>query len=345
MVKQELEYQLQTIIGKCPSKSKNLDVIHESYLRLKNVWKVGAELGLKGQYIHSVLSREGLINKMNYFTKEDEVFLIDNYLLFKRDSSIVDLAKIMNRTPQFISRKAKKLGLTNTAKHIISNKLRDKQGKIQRQWLKNNPHPKGMLGKKHTTETLKKFKDRVSPFENPFSIVNTIEYRQNISNRQSKLMKERLEKKPQTQYSRVKNGHIVIAGRKLFVRSSWEANICAYLQFLKDNKEILEWEYEVETFWFDKIKRGVRSYKPDFKITDKDSSVYFIEVKGWMDDKSKTKLKRMKKYHPLVRIDLLDQKRYTAIKKQSGLIKEWGQLDNIDKTQPRIEFILTEVNN
>ncbi len=158
-------------------------------------------------------------------------------------------------------------------------------------------------------------------------------------------MKERLEKKPQTQYSRAKNGHIVIAGRKLFVCSSWEANICAYLQFLKDNKEILEWEYEVETCWFDKIKRGVRSYKPDFKITDKDSSVYFIEVKGWMDDKSKTKLKRMKKYHPLVRIDLLDQKRYTAIKKQSGLIKEWGQLDNIDKTQPRIEFILTEVNN
>jgi hypothetical protein len=111
----------------------------------------------------------------------------------------------------------------------------------------------------------------------------------------------------------------------LFVRSSWEANVARYLNFLKDRGEIFGWAYEPDTFWFEAIKRGVRSYKPDFKVWKREGAdAYYIEVKGWMDAKSKTKLKRMKKYHPTVRVDVLDAKQYRALAQTVGhLLPNW----------------------
>ena len=44
----------------------------------------------------------------------------------------------------------------------------------------------------------------------------------------------------------------------LFVRSSWEANYARYLNWLVKLGEIKGWEYEADTFAFDKIKRGTR---------------------------------------------------------------------------------------
>lgn len=128
-------------------------------------------------------------------------------------------------------------------------------------------------------------------------------------------------------YSKTRSGTVEINGRRQFFRSSWEANIAAYLEFLKEHGAIKEWEFEAKTFWFEKIKRGVVSYKPDFLITNNDDSVYYIEVKGWMDSKSATKLKRMKKYYPNEKIELIDRDRYNSIKKNSGIYKYWGLLD------------------
>ena len=112
-------------------------------------------------------------------------------------------------------------------------------------------------------------------------------------------------------------------GKRYYMRSQWEMNYACYLVFLKKQKLIKEWEYEVDTFWFKKIKRGVRSYKPDFKIFNNDDTIEYHEVKGWMDAKSKTKLKRMKIYYPKIKIVLINKKAYMAIKKTSGLYKGW----------------------
>lgn len=128
-------------------------------------------------------------------------------------------------------------------------------------------------------------------------------------------------------YSRTKRGEVTIGGKTIFARSSWEANIAAYFEFLKQKKEILDWEHEPNTFWFLKIKRGVRSYKPDFLITNNDGSQYYEEVKGWMDAKSKTKLKRMALYYPEVKISVLDKDRYKAISANKSIIPNWGLLD------------------
>jgi hypothetical protein len=124
--------------------------------------------------------------------------------------------------------------------------------------------------------------------------------------------------------SRSKKATVTIGGVTFFARSPWEANIAAYYEMLRVSGEITRWEHEPDTFWFDSIKRGVRSYLPDFKITRSNGSVYYVEVKGYMDSKSLTKLKRMAKYHPTVEVQLIDKTRYAEIKKTSKNIKGWG---------------------
>jgi hypothetical protein len=93
-------------------------------------------------------------------------------------------------------------------------------------------------------------------------------------------------------------GYRTIGGRTIYFRSGWEANFGRYLQFLKEKGVITEWEHEPKKFWFLKIKSGTRNYTPDFKVTRIDGSHYWVEVKGYMDAKSKTKLKRFAKYYP-----------------------------------------------
>ena len=128
---------------------------------------------------------------------------------------------------------------------------------------------------------------------------------------------------PQTQSRRGKGGAREDLGG-LYVRSTWEANWARYLNWLISVGEIKKWEYEVDTFKFENIKRGSRFYTPDFKVTNNDGSVEYHEVKGYMDQKSETKLKRMSKYYPDVKIILIDKEQYYAVGRQvSALIPTW----------------------
>jgi hypothetical protein len=194
-------------------------------------------------------------------------------------------------------------------------------------WFSENEHPRGMLGKKHTKDNVKKIGERAKKmWADPNSIVNSEKHRQYLSDNASTHMNMRMKNNPSSIYSRCKKGTITIVDKTFFARSRWEANIGAYLQFLKEKNEIKDWEHEPKTFWFLEIKRGVRSYLPDFFITNNDDSTYYIEVKGYMDAKSKTKLKRMAKYYPDVKVDVIEEKRYNAIKRNSSLYKHWGLL-------------------
>ena len=117
----------------------------------------------------------------------------------------------------------------------------------------------------------------------------------------------------------------IIGGKRNYYRSSWEANYAYYLEWLKQKKQIVDWEHETDTFWFILIKRGVRSYLPDFKITNTDGSIEYHEVKGRMDAKSATKIKRMAKYYPKIKLEVIDSKAYRSIEKtMKSIIKEWS---------------------
>lgn len=300
------------------------DILVESYERLQNVWRVAEEVGLCGQTVHSRLTRIGKINKMNYWTKKDDEFLLANYAMYRDDWKLSELSKIMGRTEQFISRKAGVLGLTNM-NTSPPKRVRIKQGLKKKKWIEENGHPRGMLGKHHSESFKKEMSQRVKAiWRDPNSKQNSEEYKQKQSDHMSKLQASG---KLNNNYSRTKSGWFIIGGKKHFYRSSWEVDIASYYEFLKTKKEIKEWEYEADVFWFDKIKRGVRSYKPDFKITNNDGSIYYVEVKGWMDSKSKTKIKRMAIYHPSVKLEIIDQNRYYAIRKNASIIPGWGAMD------------------
>jgi hypothetical protein len=100
-------------------------------------------------------------------------------------------------------------------------------------------------------------------------------------------------------------------------------NYARYLEFLKSINNIRDWDYETTTFWFEKIKRGVRSYKPDFQVTLLDGTTEFHEVKGWMDARSQTKINRMRIYYPNIKLIIIDQKCYKSISECSRLIAGW----------------------
>jgi hypothetical protein len=110
----------------------------------------------------------------------------------------------------------------------------------------------------------------------------------------------------------------------IYFRSSWERNWARYLNFLISQGLVVAWEYESKTFEFVGIKRGSRFYTPDFLVTYPDGHQEFDEIKGYMDPRSKTKLQRMAKYHPDVKVNLVDADRYRTIQRQvSALIPGW----------------------
>ena len=99
---------------------------------------------------------------------------------------------------------------------------------------------------------------------------------------------------------------------------AWEANVARYYNYLG-----IEWQFEPKTFIFENIKRGSVSYTPDFYLPKEDK---WVEVKGWMDGKSKTKLKRFKEQYPdeYAKLQLITEKEYKEIqRKLACFIKNW----------------------
>lgn len=147
------------------------------------------------------------------------------------------------------------------------------------------------------------------------------EERQARSDRSSKLMVERIKNKGSI-HSRGNAGWYKIAGKKYYFRSGWEVVYARYLQWLKNKEKIQKWEYEPKTFWFKKIKRGIRSYTPDFRIYNWTGTIEYHEVKGYMDSKSKTKIKRMAKYYPTIILIIIDEDNYKPIKEIERMFPE-----------------------
>lgn len=114
---------------------------------------------------------------------------------------------------------------------------------------------------------------------------------------------------------------------EIHFRSTWEINYAFYLEWEKKNSEILKWEYEPERYDFIGYNSQGKSfvvgpgYLPDFKVTYKDGAIRLKEIKGM--GQGLLKLKRMKKYHPEIPVDLIDAKAYNTLKRQVGKMLNW----------------------
>lgn len=270
------------------------------------------------------------IGNANYWTDEEVAYLKENY----KSYNLQEIALHIGREKGCVCKKAKDLGIERNHR-----KLENPVGKIP--WriryahLKKSPeelfkirsertkkvwaeheHPRGMLGKKHSDE----FKDEMSE--------RVLRYWENITEEQ--LDKRRLKQRAtkivngtlappvykNNPYSRTKGGKREDLNNTFF-RSAWEANIARYFNFVG-----IKWQFEPKTFIFDTIRKGSVSYTPDFYLPEEDR---WVEVKGWMDQKSITKLKRFKKYYPeeYSKLEIIGAEEYKAYQKYARLIPNW----------------------
>ena len=280
------------------------DALIECYSRLKSVWKVAKEVGICGQTVYERLSSRGVQVAINVFTDDDKFFLIEHYKNYLLEGKLQQLAVKMGRTKQFICRKAKTLGLTDISRK--KSLLANFEPTIKPGYWKNKQHPKGMAGKKHTKEVLEKLsemskKSQAKINEDPDKRSTIVKKMIETKHAKGNLVLPR-------QKTTWKADWREIGGKRKYFRSRWEANYARYLEFLKVQNQISDWEHEPEVFWFEGIKRGCVSYLPDFRVTELNGTFTYHEVKGWMDDRSKTKIKRMAIYHPSVILKIIDAK-------------------------------------
>lgn len=294
------------------------DQVVSSYKRHKSIYSVASELGMRPQRVHERLVRLGVPRNNPKMTDRELQRIREVYEsgIVRGDGKLDLLVKELGRTKQLICRMAGRMGLT-TMKRKVAQQMCTEMSERSKRRIKENGHPRGFKGRKHTAETKAVIAEKSSEFWNNIDP----ELMSDIS---LKAMKTKLKKYGCTHAPRQKvswrQGWREVGGIRFYARSAWEANYARYLEFLKQQDEIALWEHEPKTFWFEQIKRGTRSYLPDFRVTNNDDSQYYVEVKGWMDDRSKTKLKRMSKYYPDVKLEVVNSKSYKALSKTGKLL-------------------------
>lgn len=116
-------------------------------------------------------------------------------------------------------------------------------------------------------------------------------------------------------------GWATIGDSHNYFRSRAEYRYACYLEWLKNQGAIVSWQHEPKTFWFNaagaNLCRGTVSYKPDFLVVEKNAH-HWVEVKGYMDAASKTKIKRFQKYFPEEKLIVIDTKWF---QRNSGKLK------------------------
>lgn len=289
---------------------------------------MGAVLGRTRNAVRNRCHRLGLVDTSDNWTDDQVKSLMIAYSNACSNESL-DLPAIaasLGKLKSNVSRKARELGLTNIARKGYdkgkesTNPSRIKSSMRQKAWIQENGHPRGALGMRHTPETRQKMSDASIKAAS----LRTEEQKTAIA---LKAMKTK-EKNGTMHLPRIgttwKSGWREIGGIRKYYRSKWEANYAWYLQWLKEKGQIEDWKHEPKTFWFEGVKRGTVSYLPDFWVLELNGTDSFHEVKGWMDDRSKTKIKRMAKYYPNVKLVVIDSKGYAALAKSvSSLVPGW----------------------
>lgn len=295
--------------------------------------EIAERLGRSAGSIRAKITKLGISKKVMW--TDAEIYILVSAYEAAGSDGVVSLGRIseeLGRDKANVCRKAKSLGLeTNknrrvvearktTRKHATIEDARAATAAAARLRIQTLGHPKGMKGKKHSDETRRV----ISAKSKAMFLMMSEEKKAEMYMKGMKTRERNGYGPPTIKRGSWKAGWREIGGKRNYYRSLWEANYARYLQWLKEHGEITEWKHEPETFWFEQIKRGVRSYKPDFRVWENSGISTLHEVKGWMDARSKTCLARMAKYHPSEKIILIDERQYKAIRlKMLRLISGW----------------------
>lgn len=282
---------------------------------------VGRRYGIAPQTAHKRFCRAALArcNNKKWTLQEVDVLVRAYEEAGPGPVDLDTLATALERHKTNVCRKARELGYTNQARpHDPEAYAKSAQTHKLLNLMRLTPR-RPALGHRHNEESRRKISEA-----NRRRAADPSIPKRTMGEAQKKALSLSMSKRlaGTNVYSRAKRGRRPDLG-DIFFRSSWEANYARYLNLLKSRGVVLSWDYEPETFWFEAVRRGARSYLPDFRVTTKDGT-YYVEVKGWMDKKSKTKLKRMAKYYPKVDLRVVGKKEYCGIERQlAGAIPGW----------------------
>lgn len=273
----------------------------EHYPTKGKMWCV-KEMGLKENQVRSKASKLGLRqDRSSEFFKDWQSRAAESKVGKERPGQ----AEVMRRA------------IVDKGLHVPGEEARKAMSIRTKQWISVYGHPKGMQGLVHSEESR-----ALMSSSGKKRWANMSEEEKDAHSKRSSLSGQKAAKNRES--ASWKSGWREIGGVRKYFRSRWEANYARYLELLKTRSLLVSWEHEPETFWFDGIKRGCMSYLPDFRIIQADGDVAYHEVKGWMDDRSKTKIKRMAKYFPDVKLVVIDSVAYKALEKSfSGLVDGW----------------------
>lgn len=290
------------------------------YAENNSIKQISKILNKTENSIRNKLYRMNMRNK-KFLTEKDIEYIKNNY----KSYNLQEISSKLKRNKTYICKVAKKFGLDMSCKKKENIKTTRKykneeerklaHSNMMKKWIKEKGHPKGMLGKKHSIEYCNEISNRVKEYWSNMSeekLEKIIDKQINSKKKNGTLNSLMSSTNP---YSRTKGYKRIDLNNKYF-RSSWEANFARYLNYTNT-----KWEYEPKTFYFENIKRGCISYTPDFYLPETNE---WVEIKGWMDSKSKTKLKRFAKYYPDEKLILIDNKKYRQLSKQfKDIIKNW----------------------
>lgn len=282
--------------------------------------------------VRGMKERLGLNSKINLFTDKEKLEIEEFYKTNCLEMDLETFAKKLGRPKTSISRYAKSLNLTKSNRPLSKQAIEKREKSLSEyrktdEYINNlkkqqiflltyyaqNKHPKGMLGKHHSKEVCEKLSaSHIELFANMS--------KEEKHRRAMKAVKTKRENgviaTTNNAYSRCKGG--IRQDLNQYFRSSWEANIARILNYLN-----IEWKYEYKRFNFSEEKEGVLSYQPDFYLPKYNK---WIEVKGWMDEKSKLRLKLFKKYYPTESLNLIliNEEIYLLLNKQySKIVENW----------------------
>lgn len=299
------------------------DKYYQSYIELGSVHKVGVKFGVSHSTVHRYLRAFGYKLKGEKFSSEEDDIISKYYTeTLDSDFSMNELIKLLGyrSSAQNVCRRARQLGLTNINRKM-SNIVKQNMSKIASDAIKEHGHPRGYLGHKHSDET--KLKLSLKSKEAWSKISD-----EKLAERNMKQLKTRHKNGtlyPNRAKCTWKQQWAEINGVRKYYRSQWELNYAYYLEWLRLNGQIKSWKHEPRTFWFDGVKRGCVSYLPDFEVIENNGDITYHEVKGWMDDRSKTKIRRMGKYYPNIKLIVIDAKAYKSLAKDvSSLVDGWA---------------------
>lgn len=282
--------------------------------------------------IRGIKERLHLNAKMIPFTEAEKQRIVEWYTEHPDAISLDELALSMGRQKTSISRFARKCGLTNCSRkmtdaarkklHAALEEYRKteryltvvkQQNRERLLWYLNNNHPKGMLGKHHTESVCKRISDAVTQ---RFANMSAEDRRAFAEKQRSSRIKKNPYATSSHTYSRGHGGKRDDIGE--YFRSSWEANIARVL-----NAKNISWKFEPKRFQFPDDGSGIISYCPDFYL---DSVDLWVEVKGWMDDNSRIRIEKFRKYYPteFEKLVIIGEKEYLCIEKiYSRTIHMW----------------------